>query len=309
MPQPSFRRLGKIAILPLMDRASPAIRDLAAGNRSVPPAARAIAGGLEWSVCEYTCHAGPDDRPFEEQHDRVTIAAVVEGSFTYRTDSGRALLHPGALLFGNHGKCFECGHEHSRGDRCIAFHFSPGLFAEISASAAGTSRYEFPAAALPVARQLTPIVAGVETLAHGALLLGVEEAVSRIGKTVVATLSGYAPSPIRISGREERRIVDVVHFIEDHAAEPLDLGTLAGIAGSSKYHFLRSFRRTVGMTPYQFLLTIRIRRAALRLVRTSETVASIAFEAGFGDLSTFNKRFRDLFGVSPSAYRRRGRIA
>lgn len=104
-------------------------------------------------------------------------------------------------------------------------------------------------------------------------------------------------------------MADVVHFIEDHAAEPLDLDALAGISGSSKYHFLRTFRRTVGMTPYQFVLTIRIRRAALRLVRTSETVASIAFEAGFGDLSTFNKRFRELFGMSPSAYRRRGSIA
>jgi AraC family transcriptional regulator len=95
--------------------------------------------------------------------------------------------------------------------------------------------------------------------------------------------------------------MDVVRFIEDYAAEPLDLGALAGISGSSKYHFLRA----VGMTPYQFLLTIGIPRAALRLACTSETVASIAFGAGFGNLSTFNRRFRDPFGMSPLAYRRR----
>jgi AraC family transcriptional regulator len=289
-----------------MDRGGPELRDLTAGNRNVPPAARVIASGQEWSICEYTCRAGPENRPFEERHDGVTIAAVVEGSFTYRTDSGRALLHPGALLLGNHGKCFECGHDHSRGDRCIAFHFAPELFAEISASVAGTSRYQFPAATLPVAKHLTPIVAGLESLAQGASLLGVEETVSHVGETVVATLSGHPSSHARMSAREERRTADVVRFIEDHAAEPLDLGALAGISGSSKYHFLRAFRRAVGMTPYQFLLAIRIRRAALRLACTSETVASIAFGAGFGDLSTFNRRFRDLFGMSPSAYRRRG---
>jgi AraC family transcriptional regulator len=292
-----------------MNRGSLERHDVVGGNRNVPPAARVIASGRDWSVCEYTCDAGPDDRPFEERHDRTTIAAVVEGSFTYRSDSGRALLHPGALLFGNHGKCFQCGHEHSRGDRCVAFHFAPELFAEISASVAGTSRYEFPAATLPVAKHLTSIIAGAETLAHGASLLGVEETVSRVGETVVATLSGHVPSHARMSAREERRMADVVHFIEDHAAEPLDLDALAGISGASKYHFLRTFRRAVGMTPYQFVLTIRIRRAALRLVRTSETVASIAFDAGFGDLSTFNKRFRELFGVSPSAYRRHGSVA
>ncbi len=93
--------------------------------------------------------------------------------------------------------------------------------------------------------------------------------------------------------------------MEEHAAEPLDLDALAGIAGVRKYHFLRSFRRTVGMTPYRFLLTIRIRRAAFRLVSTLDTVASIAFEAGFGDLSTFNSRFRELSGISPLAHRRR----
>jgi AraC family transcriptional regulator len=292
-----------------MDRGSSEVRDLATGNRHVPPAARVIARGQEWSICEYICHAGPGDRPFEERHDGVTIAAVVEGSFAYKTDSGRALLHPGALLFGNHGKCFECGHEHSRGDRCIAFHFAPEFFAEMSASVAGTSRYEFPAAMLPVAKHLTPIVAGVESLAQGASLLGVEETVSRVGETVLATLSGHISSHVRMSTREERRMADVVRFIEDHAAEPLDLGALAEISGASKYHFVRAFRRAVGMTPYQFLLTIRIRRAALRLACTSETVASIAFGAGFGDLSTFNRRFRDLFGMSPLAYRRRGSTA
>jgi transcriptional regulator GlxA family with amidase domain len=109
-----------------------------------------------------------------------------------------------------------------------------------------------------------------------------------------------------VSAREERRIVDILRFIEAQAAEPIDLGELAEMAGVSKYHFLRIFRRAVGMTPYQFVLMVRMRRAAFRLVSTSETVASIAFGAGFGDLSTFNNRFRELFGMSPRAYRKRG---
>ena len=93
---------------------------------------RPIAGGEDWSVSEFICAAGPGDRPFEELHEGYTIAAVVKGSFTYRGDSGVALMHPGALLLGNSGKCFECAHEHGAGDRCVSFNFSPELFCEIA---------------------------------------------------------------------------------------------------------------------------------------------------------------------------------
>ena len=41
---------------------------------------------------------------------------------------------PGALMLGNPGACFECGHEHGVGDRCLSFHFDPGFFEEIVAS-------------------------------------------------------------------------------------------------------------------------------------------------------------------------------
>jgi AraC family transcriptional regulator len=288
-----------------MERHADEARDPAAERPAAPPTVRPIAGGAGWGIYEYVCHAGPQDRPFEERHDQVTIAAVVEGTFTYRTDSGRALLHPGALVLGNHGKCFECGHDHGTGDRCIVFHYAPDFFAEISATAAGTGRYRFPAAMLPAANRLTPVIAGVEALAQGALPLGIDEAVTNLAETVVARLSGHAASPARISAREERRIAEALHYIEGQAAEPLNLDTLAATAGISKYHFLRSFRRIVGMTPYQFLLTIRMRRAAFRLAGTAESVASIAFEAGFGDLSTFNNRFRRIFGMSPLAHRGR----
>ena len=280
--------------------------DAAAEGRSTGPVARVIASGRDWRICDHTCHAGPRDRPFEEKHDGATIAAVVAGSFSYRADSGRALLYPGAFLLGNAGTCFECGHDHSTGDRCIAFNFSPAFFAEISASAAGTSRFTFPAAMLPVSKPLTALVAKTERVSLGISPHAAEEVVTDVAETVIGTMSGYGARPAQISRRDERRVADVLEHIEAHASGPLELDALAGLVCMSKYHFLRIFRRAVGMTPYQFLLSVRMRRAAVRLAGTSESVASIAFDAGFGDLSTFNHRFRDLFGMSPVAYRRHG---
>ena len=96
--------------------------------------------------------------------------------------------------------------------------------------------------------------------------------------------------------------------IEARSAEPLDLDRLASVAATSKYHFLRIFRRAVGLTPYQFLLNTRLRQAALRLLATPDAVSAIAYDTGFGDLSTFNAAFRDRFGASPLAFRRSGAL-
>lgn len=285
-----------------MKRESPAGSEALVG----PPVPRVISKGDDWSIAEYPCNAGPWDHPFEETHKQFTIAAVVEGSFNYRTETGRALLSPGAIMLGNFEKCFECGHDHSAGDRCIAFHFAPEFFAEIAATAVGCSQYTFPTPMLQAGAPLTPLVVRFETLAAGACPLEIEETVVRVAEMTLATLSKHTKACAHVSARDERRIAQALRYIEDHAAEQLDLDGLAKIATMSKYHFLRTFQRIVGMPPYQFLLMVRMRRAAVRLIISSETVSTIAFEAGFGDLSSFNRRFRELFGMTPLAHRRQG---
>lgn len=269
------------------------------------PASRRIAGGDGWSFHEFVCHSGPGDRPFEERHGGVSIAAVVSGSFTYKADTGRALLHPGALLLGNHGACYQCGHEHGAGDRCLSVQLSPGYFGEIAATAAGSASFRFPAAMLPSDRSSLSEAVLVETLGRERDPLSIEERLIGFVAAAVRALSGAAPSPQRISSQDARRVSRAVRYIEAHSAEPLDLDRLAAVAAASKFHFLRVFRRAVGLTPYQFLLTTRLRHAALRLLSSPDPVSSIAFEAGFGDLSTFNAAFRERFGAAPQEFRRR----
>ena len=104
---------------------------------------------------------------------------------------------------------------------------------------------------------------------------------------------------------DERRISNTLRRIERQAHEQLSLSCLAQEAAMSPYHFLRTFRTVVGMTPYQFVLRTRLRRAAVKLRRSNDDIVAIAFDAGFNDLSTFNRRFRRLMGQSPSSYRAR----
>lgn len=287
---------------------SQAMAETAPDTAQATPTAREIARGDDWVLREFVCRSGPQDRPFEEQHQFASIAAVVEGSFQYRCDAGRALLYPGAFLLGNPGGCFECGHDHSTGDRCVSLQFAPQLFEEIAASAAGSSRFRFPAAMLPALKPLIPPLARLEALVReegaGEGPVAVEELAYQVAETVIDSLAdggglSSAPSP-----HDSRRISRVLTYLEAHAADPLDLAQLAGIACMSKYHFLRSFRRILGVTPHQYLLGLRLRRAARRLLSSAEPVSAIAFDCGFGDLSTFNAGFRAQFGTSPGSFRR-----
>ncbi|HWA80483.1 MAG TPA: AraC family transcriptional regulator [Acetobacteraceae bacterium] len=267
------------------------------------PAACLIAAGTGWQVSDVVCRLGPQDRPFEERHAEVSIALVLEGSFRYRSDQS-ALLYPGAFLLGNAGACFVCGHEHGVGDRCLALRLAPDFFAEIAASAVGSSRFRFPASMLPASRKFA--LPRIESEARRRQGLAMEEWVVGLVEAVLATLAGGAHGIIEPSARDRRRISDVLRHIEENCQEKLDLSGLARVARMSRYHFLRTFRRALGLTPYQFVLNVRMRRAAAGLSTSPAPISTIAFEAGFGDLSTFNARFRDLFGKSPSAFRRSG---
>lgn len=273
------------------------------------PSVRGISAGRGYEINDYVCHAGPRDRPFEERHELFSIAAVVSGSFVYKTDGGKGLLHPGSLLLGNAGACFECGHEHGTGDRCISFRFEPTYFEELAMTAAGRSGYRFPFGVLPANDALLPMLAAAEAVAEGAPLqsMQLEELAVAVAEAVLGTISGAGLETgvaRSVGARDAQRISEVLRYLELHADEPLVLEELAEVAGLSKYHFLRTFRGAVGRSPYQYLLMIRMRRAALALVRTAGPVSAIALEAGFGDLSTFNRRFREIFGVSPQGYRR-----
>lgn len=264
---------------------------------------RPLAQSDTWQMTEYLCSAGPGDKPVEEKHHRVTIALVTGGTFKYRTEAGTALLYPGALLLGNPGTCFECGHDHGIGDRCISLSVATDYFAEIAASVGGSAAFRFSHAMMPAIDHLLRHTACLYRPVHRTDSLMMEAAVVALIEALIQTVSGRSVSTPLLSGRDQRRISAALRYIELNAAEPLTLNELALIAGMSKYHFLRIFRQITGITPYRFLLNARLQTVARELKGSKRSIAAIALDAGFGDLSTFITHFRHTFGVSPSVFR------
>ena len=128
-----------------------------------------------------------------------------------------------------------------------------------------------------------------------------EEVALRVAAAAVTVESGASGAVRNL--RHESRVTEALRRIEAEPEEPATVRQLARDATMSPYHFLRTFNVISGVTPYQFVLTQRLRRAALRLRRTTDPISAIAYEAGFNDLSTFNRRFQRIMGMTPGSWR------
>jgi AraC family transcriptional regulator len=108
-----------------------------------------------------------------------------------------------------------------------------------------------------------------------------------------------ATSVGRLSAMQEANLYD---YIEAHLAADIGLADLAKAAGLSRFHLIRTFRKTTGVTPYQYVLSRRIERARGLLREGRLTTEHVAREVGFKSSSHFIRRFRQLSGTTPSAY-------
>ena len=98
-----------------------------------------------------------------------------------------------------------------------------------------------------------------------------------------------------------------IPYLLQHLQRRLDgkltLAAMARRAGQSRFHFQRSFRRTLGETPRQFIERLRLDQAAARLIGSTDSVCRIALQCGFSSHEVFTRAFRRQFGCAPVRYR------
>ncbi|RSX53830.1 transcriptional regulator [Bifidobacterium goeldii] len=101
----------------------------------------------------------------------------------------------------------------------------------------------------------------------------------------------------------ERRIRTMMTFIQRHFDAGIGLPDIAASAGIGRTECFRLFTRLAGVSPGEYLISYRLRRAAAMLVSGDDSVALIAHVCGFNDASYFAKRFRQRYGCTPREYR------
>jgi transcriptional regulator GlxA family with amidase domain len=159
---------------------------------------------------------------------------------------------------------------------------------------------------LPATRELSSVVVrarAIRDMPSPVAAMAWEELRVTLAVQALRGDRGRAASPSDGSPAAIARVTGAVWFIEGHAEQTLPLAELAKAAGLSPFHFLRTFEALTGTTPHQYVMRMRLRRAAVRLLTESARILDIALDSGFGDVSNFNRAFRTEFGMNPRAYR------
>jgi AraC-like DNA-binding protein len=255
------------------------------------------------AVYDYRCSAGPGDRPFTELHTGYSLSYVQRGSFGC-CQLGRAdELVAGSVLVGHPGDEFTCSHDHHHGgDECLSFELAPALVEAI-----GDDRAAWRAGAMPPLAGLMVLGELAQAAATGRSDLGLDEVGVAFAARFVALVTDREIRPAEPAARDHRRAVEAALWIDAHADQPVDLDGAARTVGLSPFHFLRIFARSLGVTPHQYLVRARLRRAARLLAEDARPVTDIAYDVGFGDLSNFVRSFHRAAGVSPQRFRKAAR--
>lgn len=142
------------------------------------------------------------------------------------------------------------------------------------------------------AAQLGPVLAGrLKALVH----LATAAALARVP-------AERARRALRIhEGQAE--MLAVLHYIDEHLAEPIGNAKLAQIAQSSESRFIRRFREATGRTPARYVQERRLERASQLLVSTDHSIDRIAEASGFANRYYFTRVFTQRMGLPPGRYR------
>lgn len=106
-----------------------------------------------------------------------------------------------------------------------------------------------------------------------------------------------------LAGNAGSTLAPAVSYVATNYPEKLRLATAARLCDLSPFQFSRNFKKEHGLTFRDFVVRVRIQRAAELMKHSSASVTEAAFVVGFNDLSYFARMFRRQLGVSPSHYR------
>lgn len=102
---------------------------------------------------------------------------------------------------------------------------------------------------------------------------------------------------------DDHRIKHALKYINNGMSHPLTVDETARVACMSTNHFIRLFKKEIGMTPAQFIIYKKMMRAKMALASESVSVSEIAYSLGYDDASYFTRLFKRHIGKSPQQFR------
>ncbi|CAD5106427.1 AraC family transcriptional regulator [Zestomonas carbonaria] len=249
-------------------------------------------------VLELASAAGPGHRFDKHSHDEFVISANLRGDEQVWLDGRTFEAGAGAITTYNPGQIQGGGVAGDRPWHFVSLYVTPDRLAD----SLGLDTLEF-------ARPLRHLPALAEALA-GAVQAGLqtdpfqrERAEERLTLLLgeVARAAGVRLPGCADAGRGP--VQRLQEWLAADLQETPDLDAMATHVGLSKFHLLRSFQQQVGLSPRQWAMQLRTRRAQA-LLRAGRPATDVAHVLGFADQSHLSRYFRAAYGISPGRFQR-----
>ncbi|HMA14640.1 MAG: AraC family transcriptional regulator [Bacteroidota bacterium] len=236
-------------------------------------------------------------------HDTFALGVILAGAEAFHYRGARHIAPAGSLVAVNPDELHD-GEPSDDGYAYRMLYPSVALVQSI-ADELGDRPAGFPAFSQPVMQDAEAAARLSEAHAlmeGGADRLAVDQAFAAALGLLVRRHSRSDARGRRL-GREAAPIRRARQVVDDFFMQDLTLEELAAAAGLSRFYFLRSFRREVGVTPHAYLTGRRI-AAAKAMLDGNQPLSEVALACGFYDQSHFTRAFKGATGVTPGQYRR-----
>lgn len=126
-------------------------------------------------------------------------------------------------------------------------------------------------------------------------------------------LQGFVVELLRIHNVKDKiprkdprsfQIAPALIYVKKHYNEDIRIHDLAKVCNISESHFRRIFQECMNMTPNDYVNVARIQEASRLLLKSHATMEEIAFRVGYGNVSTFNRNFKKIIGMTPYQWKR-----
>ncbi|HET8728202.1 MAG TPA: AraC family transcriptional regulator [Alphaproteobacteria bacterium] len=254
--------------------------------------------GLEGLTATFRRH-----RYAPHTHETYVVGVIVAGCEAYHLRGERHYARAGEVCFVNPGEVHDgepagSGYAYRMTYPSVAL--MRGIAAELYDRDVVAAPF-FPRAVVRDPAAFQAFVAAHGRIEQGADPLAADEALVRAYALMIARHAegAWRPADAQSAGRAVQRVRD---YLEAHFAEEVDLATLAAVAGLTRHHLIRLFKRETGLTPHAYLTDCRV-RAARRQLASGVAPAEVAADCGFFDQSHLTRAFKSRMGVGPGAFR------
>jgi AraC-like DNA-binding protein len=245
----------------------------------------------------YVQHAYP-----RHSHDYYVISLIERGHQSFTHKGEKHLTPPGGVIFINPGEVHTGEAADQQGFELRSLYPTPSLMETAVLELTGRQQ------GLPFFKDVRvdhPWATNSVLSLHKAISRGVSpmESESRLLWTLAQLIKRYADisSTGQPLGKERKAIQQARHYIDEYFAEGITLRQLAQLVSLSPYYLLRVFQAEVGMPPYTYLESVRIRHAQ-SLIEAGKPLAEVSIDVGFSSQSHLTREFKKIIGVTPGQY-------